>query len=109
MADSSVTRIKQTTQHGLCASLLIAALALGISGQVQASPLNLTKDTPDIFSSGMNISYVAGTGMFSATGFATSQDDGGINPSLPIGNMGNFSLTASIDNCRNNNISTVQK
>ena len=57
MADSKVSRIKQTTQRGFCASLLIAALALGISGPAQATLLNLIPETPDISSEFMNIGY----------------------------------------------------
>lgn len=94
MQSSSVSQIKQTTQRGFCASLLIAALALGVSGPAQASPLNLIPETPDIFSSFTDISYVAGT--LVAQGFALSVDDDGVGAAEDILG-GTFNLDAAID------------
>ena len=96
MADSKVSRIKQTTQRGFCASLLIAALALGVTGPAQASLLNLIPEEPDIFSSFTDVSYNAGTDILNASGFAISLDDDGVGLSEPIAG-GTFDLTAMID------------
>jgi hypothetical protein len=100
MQSSSVSRIKQTTQRGFCASLLIAALAVGISGPSQAALLNLIPETPDIFSSFTDISYNAGTDLLTAEGFAISLDDDGVGLPEPIAG-GSFDLTATIDDSGN--------
>jgi hypothetical protein len=96
MPSSNVSRIKQTTQRGFCASLLIAALALGVTGPAQASLLNLTPETPDIFSSFTDISYVDGTDTLVAKGTALTVDDDGVGaPEGIVG--GTFDLSAIID------------
>ena len=84
MQSSSINRIKQTTQRGLCAGLLIAALAVGINGPAQATLLNLIPETPDIFSGFMNIGYNAGSGLFAAQGFANALNVDGVSPLEPI-------------------------
>jgi hypothetical protein len=95
MQSSSVSRIKQTTQRGFYASLLIAALALGVSGPAQAALLNLIPETPDIASSFLDISYNAATNILEAQGFASSLDDGVGGGGAIVG--GTFNLNAEID------------
>ncbi len=92
MQFSSVSQIKQTTQRGFGASLLIAALVLGTSGVAQASLLNLTPGSPDISSNFINVSYDAGTESLVADGFATELDGG-----VPGIAGGSFNLSAMID------------
>ena len=95
MPSNNVSRIKQTTQRGFCASLLIAALTLGVSAPAQASLLGLTlNDAPDISVSFISTSYDSGTGAFTADGFASSLDGDAITG-------GGFDLDAIIDNSGN--------
>ena len=94
MRTSSINRIKQTTQRGFCASLLIAALALGISGPAQATLLNLIPETPDIGSFNLQIDYVSG--MLTASGDAVTLDDDGVG-GLDLITGGTFDLAATID------------
>ena len=75
--------------------LLAAGLLLGSAAQ--AAPLDLLlADSPDIFSSGINVDYTASSGVFSAIGTASTFEDDGVGPATPISG-GGFDLTASID------------
>ena len=76
--------------------LLAAGLLLGSAAQ--AAPLDLLlADSPDIFSSGINVDYTAITGDFTATGTASTFEGDGVAPAVLI-TGGTFDLTASIDN-----------
>ena len=73
---------------------LFGTLAAAPAGAV---PLNLLlNDYPDIFSTGISVSYNASTDAFSAIGNAISLDDDGADPLVPIFS-GSFTLTATID------------
>ena len=97
MQFSSVSQIKKNIQRGFGASLLIATLALGVSGPAQASLLGLTlNDSPDIVVSGITTTYVAGTDLFTATSNGPMELDDGSGPSLSIDNE-LFTLNAVID------------
>ena len=96
MQSSNVSRIKHTTQRGFCASLLIAALALCISGPAQAALLNLTQDFPDVSSNFINVAYTEGSDSLTASGFATNLVlvSGGADNAIA---GGSFDLSASVD------------
>lgn len=101
MQFSSVSQIKQTTQRGFGASLLVVALAFGAGGSAQASLLGLTlNDSPDIVVSGITTTYVAGTDLFTATSIGPMELDDGSGPSLGIDNE-LFTLDAIIDSSGN--------
>jgi len=70
---------------------LLCLLATAMAAQ--AMPLDLTPTTPDIYASGLSISYNATTDVFTATGPALSYD----GPPLALITGGAFSLTALID------------
>lgn len=71
----------------------IVLLFAGATG-AQAAPLGLTLlDTPDIFSSFIDVVYLAGSDSFSANGFALQFDDGSSNAIAG----GLFTLDATID------------
>ena len=97
MQSSSVSRIKQTTQRGFCASLLIAALLMCASSLAQASPLNLVLNpAPDISSAFITVDYDSTLDILTASGFAQQLETGGIgSPFLITG--GSFDLAASVD------------
>ncbi len=75
--------------------LIAAGLLLGSAAQ--AAPLNLTlNDFPDIVSGFIDVTYNAGTGSFSASGFALTLDDDGVGAAEDI-TGGTFDLSATID------------
>lgn len=82
----------------VCAALTLStALLLGAGSQAQAAPLNLTLlPAPDIVSGFIDVTYDAGTDVFTASGFALELDDDGVGASETIAG-GTFDLSASID------------
>jgi hypothetical protein len=75
---------------------VIALIVCLVVGRAQASLLNLSlNDSPDIFSSFIDVNYNAGSQQFTAQGFALTLHDG-------VGTQnilnGSFLLTAQIDN-----------
>lgn len=79
-------------------AMLLASLTLA-AGLAQAFPLNLTSGSPDIASGFISTSYNAGTGLFSASGFATTYLPNG-QPGPPSDAIagGSFDITANISN-----------
>jgi hypothetical protein len=95
-----ISNLGNTLSHpraGRWAGLLVASLMLlGLGSQAQAAPLNLLKLYPDVFSSGINVTYNAGSDAFTATGTASTYEDDGVGPAVAI-TAGTFSLGATID------------
>jgi len=74
-----------------------AFLFVVVSSSVKAAPLNLTLNSfPDIVSSSIDVTYDAGTGSFTASGFASQLDDDGSIPAESI-TGGTSDLSATID------------
>ena len=94
---ASLHRTARSMPSTGAALTLSTALILGAGSQAQAAPLNLTLlDTPDIFSSFIDVNYVAATDAFTASGFAMTLDDDGSVPPEDIAG-GSFDLSASIN------------
>ncbi len=90
----------RTTFQSIFTSTRLGLIAAGLllGSAAQAAPLNLVlADSPDIFSSGINVDYTASSDAFTATGTASSFEDDGVGPAIGI-DTGSFDLAASIDN-----------
>lgn len=77
---------------------VIVLTSMGIvAGSVVAAPLNIVPaNSPDVFSSFIDVSYSAGSDTLNADGFAFTFDDDGVGAALPI-TGGLFSLSATVD------------
>ena len=95
MKTTADTRITSPTRLVSWVRLLVVALIMGMSSLLQAAPLNLTLNTPDIVSSFVDVDYNAATDLLTASGFATQLDDDGIGAPFAIAG-GTFDLAASI-------------
>jgi len=78
--------------------LLACALAMGLAPTVQAIPLGLAQQPPDVFAGAMTISYNAGTGVFIATGTALVYTKSPTEVYLVDGVGGPYTLSAIIGN-----------
>lgn len=96
----SITRPIQTaslSRWGSWRVLLVSVLMMAMGSQAQAAPLNLTLlNTPDIVSTDISVNYTAGSGSFTASGFALALDDDGSVPAEDIAG-GTFNISATID------------
>jgi len=77
-------------------SLLLLPI-LFLSGSALAVPLDLILLLPDVASGTIDVTHVAGTDAFSATGFALELDDDGVLPNIQLDAPGGFSISALID------------
>ena len=76
-------------------SLLLLPM-LFLSGSALAVPLNLTLLLPDVVSGTIDVTHVASTDAFSASGFALELDDDGVLPNIQLDAPGGFSISAVI-------------
>lgn len=78
-------------------SLLTACLLVVLAASPARADLGLSLlDAPDILGGFIDVTYDAGTDLFSATGFALTLDDDGVGPAEPISG-GLFDISATID------------
>lgn len=75
---------------------IFSALAL-LPGRALATPLNLVLQLPDVVSGFIDVTYLAGTDTFAASGFSTELDDDGVAPNISLDAPGNFGISATID------------
>ncbi len=90
----------RTTFRSIFTSARLGLIAAGLllGSAAQAAPLNLVlADSPDIFSSGINVDYTVSSGVLTATGTASTFEDDGVGPAIGV-DTGSFDLFASIDN-----------
>ncbi len=80
-------------------SVVLIAVFL-YSAPSQATPLNLTPGTPDVFSAFTDVFYDSEAQLFDSFGFAFELDDDGVGAPEPISG-GLISITAAIDNSGN--------
>ena len=97
-----VSSLKIQARRSVARLAAIGCVAVLLSGSVaQAALLNLTPDVPDVASSFASVGYNAGTGTFSASGFAFTLDLDGIAPPDHNIDGGSYSLSAVVDNVGN--------